>query len=297
VGFRTVVITSHCKCSFKNGYMIIRAEDQKMIHLSEIDTVIFENTAVSVSCVLLNELSQHKIGIVFCNERHLPQGTFVSFGNNYASAGRIMSQVAWDSDIKKRTWELITKQKISKQSQVLAYYGFADESLLLESYMEEVYPGDPRNREGFAAKVYFNALFGDGFSRRCKYSSIECNACLDYGYSILLAMIAREIVAAGYELAIGIHHKGTSNPYNLACDIMEPFRPLVDVIVLQNFTGTFDSNIKQCFWKLGSVEAQYKDSKYYLPAVISSYLYDVCKCMDGVSNILPEYEMIWKQGL
>ncbi|NLY08262.1 MAG: hypothetical protein GXZ16_08665 [Spirochaetales bacterium] len=97
MGFRTVVITKHCKCSYKNDYLVIRTDELKMIHLSEIDTVIFETPAVSITGVLLNELSQRRIGILFCNERHLPQGTFVPITGNYISAGRIMAQAAWDN--------------------------------------------------------------------------------------------------------------------------------------------------------------------------------------------------------
>jgi len=297
VGFRTVVITTHCKCTYRNGYMVIQAEDQKMIHLSEIDTVIFESTAVSVSCVLLNELSQQKICMVFCNERHLPQGSFVSLGLNYASAGRIITQAAWTDLSKGNAWMIIARHKISKQAEVLQNFGCADEALLIASYLSQVLPDDQTNREGFAAKVYFNALFGDGFVRRNKsYENAECNACLDYGYSILLAIVAREIVATGYELALGIHHRGSSNPYNFACDIMEPFRPLVDIIVLQNYSGEFDSHMKHCLWNLGNIEVMFHESKSFLCAAISAYLHDICKCMDGDCTEIPEYKILWKQG-
>jgi CRISPR-associated protein Cas1 len=293
VGFRTVVITKHCKCSYKNDYLVIRTDELKMIHLSEIDTVIFETPAVSITGVLLNELSQRRIGILFCNERHLPQGTFVPITGNYISAGRIMAQAAWDNASKDIVWKEIVKHKIDKQASLLEHHKHFEEAMLLRSYIDQVEEGDSTNREGFAAKVFFNALFGSDFARSDLSRNSECNACLDYGYSVLLAMVAKEVSAAGYELALGIHHRGTTNPYNLACDVMEPFRPIVDNIVVKAFDGVLSQEMKQCFWGLGNIEVYYGGIKSYLASSIGGYARDICRCMNEGGGLPMIYDCVW----
>lgn len=272
--------------------MIIQTEELKMIHLSEIDTVIFDSVAVSVSCALLEAFVNNKIGVVFCSEKHLPQSTITPISTNVYSPGRIIWQASWDDSLKDSIWPCIVKHKIYQQASVLEYYERKEESKLLLSYLDTIELGDSSNREGFAAKVYFNALFGADFTRN-NFLEDERNFCLDYGYSILLALVAKEISATGYELALGIHHRGQTNPYNLACDLMEPFRPLVDIIVKRNFKGSFDYEIKKEFWNLSNTVVEYNNAKAFLTDAIKYYIRDVMTFMESPIINLKTYKIIW----
>ena len=121
----------------------------------------------------------------------------------------------------------LTERKIKNQALLLKYYGL-EQYKLLEGYINELEFNDETNREGHAAKVYFNALFGKSFSRN---DDVPVNAALNYGYSLILSCVNREIVCSGYLTQLGIFHDNMFNPFNLGCDLMEPFRPIVDFCV------------------------------------------------------------------
>lgn len=154
---------------------------------------------------------------------------------------------------------------------------------LLNKYLEEIQEGDTTNREGHAAKVYFNALFGQEFSRRD--NSIEINNILNYTYAILLASIAREIVAAGFICQLGLWHKGEFNSNNLASDLMEPFRPLIDEFVLHSQKDTdFKEKVKLIIGKRIKIANQY----YFWDNAISVYVRSVLKFMSNESEEIAE---------
>ena len=263
MGFRTVVVTSHSKCSFKNGYMVIQNEDAKMIHLSEIECVIFDTTAVSITGVLLSEFSKQKIVPIFCDERHTPSSLNMPLYANVGHSGRLFRQIEWRQSVKDQVWRKIVIQKIKSEAYILKIFGEVNAAEILLEYANNVVDGDSSNREGFAAKVYFSALFGKSFTR---HDSDALNAALDYGYSIIISMVSKAIVSCGYSTAIGIHHKGELNSFNLACDLMEPFRAIVDGIVVSSFTGNLDREFKENLWGIPSVEVIYKDKKHYFLA-------------------------------
>ena len=242
--------------------MVIKEEKISMIHISEISTVMFETPAVSITGVLLSELAKNKVCVIFCDEKHLPQGQYVPFSANYMTASHTQEQSDWDCNLKDIVWGEIVEQKIKRQGDLLSFKGKTEEYKMLMSYSKEILPGDSTNREGFAAKVYFNALFEQGFSRRD--DSIDYNACLNYGYAILLAMVSREIVKCGYSMALGLHHRGVFNSTNLSCDIMEPFRVIVDYIVISNYKGSLDLKMKRILWNLGNTEVFINGKKAYL---------------------------------
>ena len=138
-------------------------------------------------------------------------------------------------------WREIISEKIRKQSTFLKYIKKNDEAKLLDSYLSNIEPLDSTNREGHAAKVYFNALFGKEFTRT---EESALNAALNYGYSIILSLFTREIVANGYITQIGLFHDNMFNQFNLACDLMEPFRPIVDRFVLTLMPEVFEKEEK-----------------------------------------------------
>ena len=223
------MISSASKLDLKLNHLVIRGEEIRRVHLSEISTLIIENTAISLTAALLCELSKRKIKIIFCDEQRNPYGELVPYYGSHDATDKLRSQICWDDGIKGQVWMEIIKEKIRKQSLVLADCGRFEQADLLNSYIEEITPFDRTNREGHAAKVYFNALFGMGFSRK---DDCPINSCLNYGYSVLLSAFNREISISGYLTQLGIFHDNTYNPFNLGSDLMEPFRPLVDRCVI-----------------------------------------------------------------
>lgn len=225
MSWRTVVITSRCKLDYKMGFMVVRAEETKKIFLDEIAILLIENPAVSLTGCLLEALTEKKIRVIFCDAKRNPDAELVPYNNAYDCSRKIKAQIAWTDDLKGAAWADIVAEKIRKQSDFLCDLQKHGESQLLRSYLMQIEPHDATNREGHAAKVYFNALFGMDFTRS---EENVTNAALNYGYSIILSAFNREIVAHGYLTQLGIFHDNMFNHFNLSCDLMEPFRILID---------------------------------------------------------------------
>ena len=212
MSFRTVVITKQSKISYKNRFLVVKQEnDEKYIHLSEIDTIIVDSISVSISSYLLKELSDNKINIIFCDEKHNPFGELFSYYSRHNSSKKIKEQINWKQKNKDLLWQKIIQNKILNQALLIRKID-SDKYNLLLSYQNEVTTGDKTNREGHSAKVYFNTLFGKSFTRN---NDDEINAALNYGYAILLSTINKEVINNGYLTQLGIHHKNEFNDYNL----------------------------------------------------------------------------------
>lgn len=232
--WRTVVIRERAKLDYSLNFMTVRQEaGVRKISLGEIYMVIVENTAVSLTAVLLNELVKNKIKVVFCDEKRNPSSELIQYYGSHDTSLKYKNQLEWSKESKERIWTRIVYEKIFNQMQFLKKLN-KEEYRLLKQYLSELEWNDSTNREGFAAKVYFNALYGMDFSR-----NKECfiNAALDYGYSIILSAFNREIVATGYFTQLGLCHRNPFNKFNLSSDFMEPFRILVDEEVY-NLEGT-----------------------------------------------------------
>ena len=268
-GWRTIVITERCKLDLRYNNMNIRKnESLKQVNISEIGVLLIESTSVSITSALLSELMKNKIKVIFCDETHNPESELIPYYGGYDSSERIKSQIFCDDEIKENLWTLIVFEKIRKQMEVLKYFNLK-EYKLLENYMFQVEHFDLTNREGHAAKVYFNSLFGVNFNRDDKENVI--NMALDYGYSILLSLFNREVVSNGYITNIGLFHRNKFNPFNLSCDLMEPFRPLVDKLVVEIGIDNFGTDEKRDLQKLLSSQLIIKNKEYYLPDVIKIY--------------------------
>ena len=227
MSWRTVVISSNAKLDYQLGYLVVRRRDVVKIHIREIEILLVESTAVSLTAVLLSELTKKKIKVIFCDEKRNPSSELIPYYGCYDATAKLRAQLRWEEKSKTDVWTVIVKEKIRKQAEYLEQLG-REEAQMLYRYIEEIRPGDTTNREGHAAKVYFNAVFGMDFTRTSENS---INAALNYGYGILLSAFNREIVANGFLTQLGLFHDNTFNPFNFASDLMEPFRPLVDGIV------------------------------------------------------------------
>lgn len=221
------MVSSSAKLDYQMGYLVVRKDTTTKIHLSEILILMVETTAVSLTASLLSELVKRKIKVIFCDEKRNPSSELVPYYGSHDTSIKIRKQIDWSQAIKTAVWTEIVAEKIRNQEEVLRKL-YKEEHNLLAQYIDEMEPGDSTNREGHAAKVYFNALFGKDFTRT---SDNSINAALNYGYSLILSTINREITANGYITQIGIFHDNMFNPFNLASDLMEPFRPIVDMEV------------------------------------------------------------------
>ena len=209
------------------GYLVVRKDTTTKIHLGEIRTLLIESTAVSLTAALLAELVKKKVKVIFCDEKRNPSAEMMPYYGSHDCSLKIKRQTAWPDDIKGAVWTEIVLEKIRQQKCLLQELG-KNEAMLLQEYLSEIEYGDATNRAGHAAKVYFNALFGKSFTRT---DDLLINAALNYGYSILLSAFNREIVLNGYLTQLGLFHDNMFNQFNLASDLMEPFRPLVDRLV------------------------------------------------------------------
>ena len=184
MSWRTVIITKICKLDYKMGFMVVRAEETKKIFLDEIAILLIENPAVSLTGCLLEALTEKKVRVIFCNAKRNPNAELVPYYNAYDCSRKIKAQIDWSDDIKGAVWADIVAEKIRKQADFLKDLKMFEEESLLRSYLFQIEPHDVTNREGHAAKVYFNALFGMDFTRS---EENLINSALNYGYSILLS--------------------------------------------------------------------------------------------------------------
>ncbi|MBE6517360.1 MAG: type II CRISPR-associated endonuclease Cas1 [Thermoplasmata archaeon] len=240
--WRIVEISSNSKLEYKLNYLVVRTPFEiRKVYIPEIAVLIIESTAVSLTATLLCELTKRKIRVIFCDEKRNPYSELCPYYGSHDTVRKLRIQYCWDEDLIEAAWTKIVHDKISKQRDVLFRRGLFQKSELLSEYLSQMEPYDLTNREGHAAKVYFNALFGKDFSRN---SDCISNAALDYGYTILLSAFNREISICGYYTQIGIFHDNIFNPFNLASDLMESFRPIVDEYVVSSDFKKFDSEQK-----------------------------------------------------
>lgn len=240
MGFRTVVVSSHSKLEFSLNYLVFKTINEiKRICINEIQTLIIESTAVSITSALLVELMKHKIKVIFCDEKKNPNSELIPYYGDSISYKRICEQIKWDKCVMDKVWKEIVKEKIIQQSITLSKVD-KNAAEALRNFSLELVDGDATNREGHAAKYYFNRIFGDSFSRN---NSDKRNIYLNYGYSLILSQVNRCIVSKGYLTQLGIHHKNTNNQFNLSCDLMEPLRPLIDCFVLHINENSFKEEL------------------------------------------------------
>lgn len=276
MSWRTVVISRNAKLDYKLDYLVVRQEEITRIHLSEISVLMIESTAVSLTAALLSELTKRKIKVIFCDEKRNPSSELVSYYGSHDTSVKVKKQIEWTAEMKSIVWTEIVTEKIRKQMEFLKRLD-KKEFHLLEEYIEEVCPGDSSNREGHAAKVYFNALFGMKFTRT---ADDPYNAALNYGYSLLLSACNREIAANGYITQLGFFHENMFNQFNLGSDLMEPFRILVDEEVYWMKPDKFEHDEKMHMANILNREIFIDGKRNYLNHAIKIYCKSVFDAMN-----------------
>ena len=238
---RIIEVSKPSYLHLKNKQLLIEQDHKQVgqIPIEDIGVLILEHSAICLTQPLIIECQKNNTTIIFCDEKHLPYSTILPIveGNNLHQ--KILNQqINITEPVRKNLWKQIIVQKIQNQASTLKQFNkpFAR----LEKLANEVKSGDKGNLEGLAAQYYWKALFGKDFVRNQNMDGV--NAVLNYGYSIIRAMVARSIVASGLHPAIGLFHHNQYNGLCLADDLMEPFRPWVDAIAYKLYQQ--DNNIK-----------------------------------------------------
>ncbi len=233
MSWRVLYIEESDKLSlYLDNIKVIRRDEDILVPINDIHSLIVDNYKILLSVHLLNALSKANVNVVLCGVDHLPQTIiFPIFGNSRA-ADSLKEQLSWDEFRKAMIHQEIVKVKIKHQLFLLKHINkHAKEIQHLKKYMAEVELNDKTNREGLAAKQYFQGIFGSEFKR---FSDDVVNAGLNYGYAVLRAQISKTLVSKGLNTTIGIFHKSPTNNFNLSDDIIEPFRPVIDFWVYKN---------------------------------------------------------------
>ena len=261
--------------------MVVRKEDDTgKVHLSEFHTLVLHTNQAFISAYLMSELAKAKISLVVSDERHDPVGQYLPLYGAHNTSARIDEQLEWGPVAKKQVWQRIVRDKILHQSRVLGARAREEDAVMLEKVAAEVRSGDNTHREAHAAHVYFRSLFGPDFSRD---EDGPINAALNYGYALLLSSVNREIVSRGYLTQEGICHHNDFNQFNLSCDFMEPFRPIVDRVVFDNVGDEFTKDDKLLLVDMLNQTIPYRGGSYRVASVISLYVKD---CLDALSRRL-----------
>lgn len=282
MGWRTVVVNQHSKLAYKNNALLFKTtEKQEVIHLSEIDILILETTDITLTTMLLKRLVDENILVIFCDDKRLPSAKLMPYFGRHDSSLQLAKQVVWEEEKRQTVWTEIIAQKILNQHLYLREIEHYDKSQSILKLYDGLELFDPTNREGHAARIYFQSLFDNSFSRELQTT---VNAALDYGYTLLLSVFAREIVKAGCLTQIGMKHVNQFNDFNLASDLMEPFRPLVDQIVFEHREKEF-IQIKRQLFTLFTNNYVYNFQQMYLTNIVQDYTKKVIKVLNGEAEL------------
>ena len=227
---RTLYFTKPSYLSLKNKQLLVEIkgdEQTKTVPIEDIGFMLIENMQITLSMPLIEELMNNNVAVIFCNSKHHPQSMLLNMEGNHQQTEVYRQQVAASEPLKKNLWKQTIVAKIENQAKVLDKLGF--DSTPLPHLAKQVKSGDSDNREGMAARLYWKKLFGESFIRD-RYGDWP-NALLNYGYIILRAAVARALTGSGLLPSFGIFHSNRYNAFCLADDIMEPYRPFIDLCV------------------------------------------------------------------
>lgn len=214
------------------GFLVISegGVELSQIPLSDISVLMLTATGITLSKNALMALNEKGTPILFCGKTYSPESILVPLFSNYEFSGRLQIQINCSEPLKKQLWKTVIQEKITNQAFVLSCIGKENEANFLKKMVSDVLSGDTTNREASAARYYWKQLFGDDFFRIYDEES-GINSYLNYGYAVLRGTVARALCSAGLHLSLGIHHRSKINNMCLVDDMMEPFRPVVDLLV------------------------------------------------------------------
>lgn len=269
---RIIDISERAYLHIKDRQLLVDKEHVTVstIAIEDLGILILQHPAITITQSAITLCQQSNVAILFCDERHLPVSITLPLWSGHSLHTKVLrEQVATKIPRRKRLWQQIVRAKISEQANTLDRIGL--ESHILARLHDKVRSGDPDNIEAQAAQVYWKALMGKSFRRDVAAEGV--NSMLNYGYSIMRAMIARALVGTGLHPSIGLHHKNQYNGLCLADDVMEPLRPWVDSLVREIDTRSGETKItrdvKQQILGLLSKQVSYGSEK--MPLMVSAH--------------------------
>lgn len=272
MSWRSIYISQPAKLSLQQQQLLIQQESGITIPLEDIAVIVVESREVVITAPLLSALAEQGITLLTCNQQFLPCGQWLPFAQYHRSLKILRQQINMSEPLKKQLWQKIVQQKIRNQAWVLNETGHDIAACRLHALADEVKSGDKHHAESQAAALYFRVLFGDLFTRQ---QENHINAQLNYGYTIIRSAIARSLVQYGLLPTLGIHHHNELNAFNLADDMIEPYRPLVDLAVWeqtkQNADGILNSRTKQQLIALLHHQIQLEQKTYSVLSCIDRH--------------------------
>lgn len=232
---RTLLFCNPAHLSTSKNQLVVNypnGTDKKILPIEDIGVVLLEHPQITISHTLISKLLGNQAALITCDAQHLPQGLMLNLNTHHKQLVGMTAQLAASDSLKGRLWKQTIKFKIDNQAALLAQNNIPEANM--RRWAGKVENGDPQNLEGRAAAYYWKSLFTDHIQnfRRGRYRG-EPNNLLNYGYAILRASTARALMISGLLPTIGYHHHNQYNSYNLADDVMEPYRPFVDQLVLE----------------------------------------------------------------
>lgn len=289
MAFRNVVITQHSKVSYKMKMCVVQTENETyQIPVEDIQLLIIATTRVAITSYVVMELLNRGIRIIFTDDKGFPIGEVNSYLGNSNRNRNIQKQINWKQDKKDKLWQKIVELKIRNQANNLKQFNL--ESLPLFDLIDQINLSDKNNREAVAARMYFPRLFGKDFVRRDENQSI--NGLLNYGYSILLSAVTREISQNGYLTEIGVHHDSLENVFNLSSDLMEPFRTYFDACVFQMADKELNNQNKFELVKILDSTSTFNGKEMILSNAISEFTRNSLQFLSEEKGEL-QMEFIW----
>lgn len=235
--WRSVVISRPAKLRREHFSLVVEQEQTAQVPFEDIAVIVLNHREITITHPVLSACGEYGIGLYATGDNHQPSGVFLPFLQHSRATRMQRLQLCMDKPCAKRTWAEIVKMKIANQATCLQLAQRGDHERL-ESYSRRVRSGDTENMEAQASAYYFPQLFGNSFHRAQERWS---NAALDYGYAVLRGAIARGLVAHGFLPSLGLFHRSEQNSFNLADDVIEPFRPLIDLYVINQLNAETDT--------------------------------------------------------
>ncbi len=225
MAWKGVHLSQPARLSLADGQMVVEQADAAVrLPLEDVAWVVLDTPQATLTASLLSACMEAGVAVITTDRTHTPNGIALPFHGHHRQAEMAWKQIALGAPLKKRLWQAVVRRKILNQSATLAALG-RDGGKVVAEMARHVGSGDPDNVEARAARQYWQCLF-DGFRR--EDDEDRRNKLLNYGYAIIRSAIARALVAGGLLPAFGIHHASVSNAFNLADDVIEPFRPFAD---------------------------------------------------------------------
>ena len=293
---RTLFISNPYHLSIKNSQLVASLKDGmvvKTVPVEDIGYLVLDHAQISFTMKLMEQLNENNVAVLFCNSKHMPSSMVLPLDSNHLQSELFRAQIGATEPLKKNLWKQTIEAKISNQAALLKKLN--KNSIPLKTIAKTVKSGDNDNREGFAARLYWMELLGRTFIRD-RFGEPP-NPFLNYGYILLRSAVARALSGSGLLATLGIHHRNRYNAFCLADDIMEPYRPYVDEIVMnmnEKWPGTIslEKEHKAELLQLFAADVNINDNKRPLMVALSQTTASLARCYGGeVRKITyPEFE-------